>query len=161
MPRKLSQERIDEIVKRYRPRGWSIRESEHRWYWESAEADNGMRKGVRVKPRVIACPTLRDADSLFLFLHEVGHVRLGHFKLKLVRHREEFEAERFAIHVFRCEGIPVTKNIRTRIRERLRQHIKYDIEHNVPIQHHIARYAHKKCPRNERRASRKNHQSSH
>ena len=141
MARVLTQERINEIVKRYRPRGWRVRQSKYRWTWESAEADNGVRKGIRVGPRVIAVPTLIDDDSLFLYLHEVGHVTLGHFKHKLPRHREEFEAERFALHVFRTEGIPVTKIIMKGVRSRLRQHIKYDIDHGVPIQRHIARWA--------------------
>jgi hypothetical protein len=141
MARKLTQERIDEIVKRYRPRGWRVRQSKYRWNWESAEADDGVRNGVRVKPRTISVPTLIDADSLFLYLHEVGHVTLGHFQHKLPRHREEFEAERFALHVFRSEGIPVTKKIMKGVRARLNVHIQYDIDHDVPIQHHIARWA--------------------
>lgn len=139
--RKLSQERIDEIVKRYRPRGWRIRQSQHRWHWESAEADDGIRKGVRIGPRIIAVPVLIDDDSLFLYLHEIGHITLGHFKLKLPCHREEFEAERFALHVFRTEGLPATKAIMAGVRARMRLHIKADIKRGVPIQRHIARWA--------------------
>ncbi len=133
MPRKLTQERINEIVKRHRPRGWRVRQSHHRWKWESAEADD-----VR---RTLYVPTLKDDDSLFLYLHECGHVNQGHFKLKLPRHREEFEAERYALHVFRNEGIPVTKAIMKGVRSRLCGHIEYDIRRNVPIQRHIARWA--------------------
>lgn len=133
MPRALTQERINEIVKRHRPRGWRVLQSKYRWTWESAEADD--------KRRTIAVPTLKDDDSLFLYLHEVGHIVQNHFKLKLPRHREEFEAERFALHIFRNEGIPVTKAIMKAVRARLRGQIDYDIKRNVPIQHHIARWA--------------------
>lgn len=141
MPRALTQERINEIVKRHRPRGWRVRQSHHRWKWESAEADDGIRNGVRVGPRFIAVPTIIDDDSLFLYLHECGHVHQGHFKIKLPRHREEFEAERYALHVFRNEGIPVTKTIMKAVRTRLCAHIEYDIKRHVPIQRHIARWA--------------------
>jgi len=133
MSRRLSQERIDEIVKRHRPRGWRVRQSKHRWAWESAEADD--------KARILSVPTLKDDDSLFLYLHEVGHVKQDHFKLKLPKHREEFEAERFALHVFRNEGIPVTKAIMKSLRARLRGWIDYDIKRGVKVQHHIARWA--------------------
>ena len=141
MSRRLSQERINEIVKRYRPRGWRVRQSKYRWAWESAEADDGTKDGVRVRPRTISVPTLKDDDSLFLYLHECGHVHQGHFKLGLPKHREEFEAERYALHVFRNEGIPVTKAIMKAVRARLRGWIDYDIKRGVKVQHHIARWA--------------------
>ena len=133
MSRQLSQERINEVVKRHRPRGWRVRQSQHRWEWESAEADDTKR--------ILSVPTLKDDDSLFLYLHEVGHVKQDHFKLKLAKHREEFEAERFALHIFRNEGIPVTKAIMKAVRMRLCGWIDYDIRRGVKIQHHIARWA--------------------
>jgi hypothetical protein len=133
MSRVLTQERIDEIVKRYRPRGWRVRQSRHRWEWKSASANYNRR--------TLYVPTLKDAPSLFLYLHECGHVHQGHFKITLPRHREEFEAERYALHVFRNEGIPVTKAIMSGVRYRLGIHIEYDIKRNTPIQRHIARWA--------------------
>jgi hypothetical protein len=129
----LTLERINEIVKRHRPRGWRVRQSRHRWEWSSARANS--------RTRTLSVPTLDDADSLFLYLHECGHVHQDHFKLTLPRHREEFEAERYALHVFRNEGIPVTKTILEDARVRVRKHIDFDIEHDVPIQPHIARWA--------------------
>lgn len=131
--RKLTQERINEIVKRHKPRGWRVRQSSHRWTWESAEADNAER--------TLSVPTIICDVSLFLYLHECGHVHQGHFRIKLPRHREEFEAERYALHVFRTEGIPVTKDIMKGVRSRLCGHINYDIKRGVPIQRHIARWA--------------------
>jgi hypothetical protein len=149
MARVLTQERIDEIVKRYRPRGYTIKPTHHRWQWDTAEVCN--------KKRVIACPTLKDDESLFLFIHEVGHVTLGHFKHKLPRHKEEFEAERFALHVFRAEGIPVTKYIMNLVRLRLQGHIDYDLKRNIPILPHVARWARHRCYRG-RSTSIRNHQ---
>jgi hypothetical protein len=142
MSRVLTQERINEIVKRHRPRGWQVHQSAHRWRWESADAhDTRKINGKVVSTHLLEVPTLKDDDSLFLYLHEVGHVVQGHFKLKLPRHREEFEAERFALHVFRNEGIPVTRHIMKALRARLCGSIQYDIKRGIPIQHHIARWA--------------------
>jgi hypothetical protein len=138
----LTQERINEIVKRHRPRGWKVKQSAYRWKWSSADTHRTKRvNGIVQLVKLIEVPTINDDDSLFIYLHEVGHVVQGHFALKLPRHREEFEAERFALHVFRNEGIPVTKYIMKKVRYRLCQHIKYDIKHGNPIQHHIARWA--------------------
>ena len=50
MARKLSQARIDELVKRHRPIGWRVRQSEHRWTWSSATTS--------YKKRTMYVPTL-------------------------------------------------------------------------------------------------------
>lgn len=145
MSRVLTLERINEIVKRHRPRGWRVAQSKRRWDWSSASAN--------WEKRTLYVPTLKDDDSLFLYLHEVGHIVRRHFHLDLPAHREEFEAEHFAVHVFRTEGIPVTKLIVSDARARLCSHIEADIKKGVPIQRHIARWAnHKgKCRGRKRR----------
>jgi hypothetical protein len=136
MPKALTKERINEIVKRYRPRGWKIVESKQRWEWSSAAVWSGNR--------TIYAPSLIDDDSLFLYLHEVGHVRLGHFDIDIPKHREEFAAECFAFHAFRAEGIPITKLIAEDAKTRIRIWIGRDTKKGIPIQHHIARWAKKK-----------------
>ncbi len=149
MPRKLTQERINEIVKRHRPRGWRVAQSHHRWKWNSAASCN-------IK-RVLYVPTLKtnhkSDESLFLYLHEVGHVVKGHFGRKLAHHREEFEAEMFAVHIFRVEGIPITKYIRDTIRERLCDWIASDIKRGIEIERHIARWANHKVKTRGRKSS--------
>lgn len=132
----LSQERIDEIVKRHRPRGWRVAQSRHRWKWDSAACCN--------KKRILYVPTLKCDESLFLYLHEVGHIVRKHFARKLPHHVEEFEAELYAVHIFRAENIPVTKFIRQLIRARLCSWITSDAKKGVPIQRHIARWANHK-----------------
>lgn len=132
----LAQERIDEIVKRHRPRGWRIAQSKLRWTWSSARAE--------WKRRVLFVPTLKDDDSLFLYLHEVGHIVRRHWDVDLPKHREEFEAEHFAIHVFKTEGIPITKLIISDVKYRLREHIASDKKLGVPIERHIARWVNRK-----------------
>lgn len=131
--RPLTLEQIAEIVKRYRPRGWRIRQSHHRWVWRTAL--------VVWETKTIHVPTLKDEESLFIFMHEVGHITHGHFRMGLSSHREEFEAERFAIHIFRTEGIPVTQSIMNLARLRIQEWIKRDLKEDVVIQPHIARWA--------------------
>jgi hypothetical protein len=132
----LAQGRINEIVKRHRPRGWRVAQSRYRWDWSSAQADPNKR--------TLYVPTLKDDDSLFLYLHEVGHIVRRHWNVNLSKHREEFEAEHFAIHVFKTEGIPITNIIIRDVKYRLREHIKADRKRGVPIERHIARWVNRK-----------------
>ncbi len=135
MARKLTQSRIDELVKRHRPRGWRVQQSMKRWVSSSATTDYNKR--------MIYAPTLMDDDALFIFIHECGHIVLRHWHQVpyLAKHHEEFEAERYAIHIFRTENIPITKSIMADVRERLCWHIDNDIRRGVPIKRHIARWA--------------------
>ena len=150
MARVLTQERINEIVKRHRPRGWRVAQSEHRWKWNSAASCN-------IK-RILYVPTLkpdhRTDESLFLYFHEVGHVVKKHFERKLPHHQEEFEAELFAVHIFKVEGIPLTKYIRDTIRERLCSWIGSDIKKGIPVERHIARWANHKVKSSGRKRRR-------
>lgn len=129
----LAQDRIDAIVKRHRPKGWRVRESRHRYAVTSAEA--------HYEKRTLYVPTLCDTGSLFLFLHECGHVVSGHFHTSLPQHREEYEAERYAIHVFRNEGVPLSRNLLGEARSRVRGIINQDANRGIKIQPHIARWA--------------------
>lgn len=135
MTARLTKERIHDIVKRHRPRGWRIAESEHRWRWCSAEADDTKR--------ILRVPTLKDDESLFLYLHEVGHVLQRHFTLRppLPHHREEFEAERYAMYVFRTEGIKVTRTILEGARSRVNAAIERDERRGVKIQRQVLLWA--------------------
>jgi hypothetical protein len=142
---RLTQERIDDIVKRYRPRGWRVRQSKHRWEWSSASANPSKR--------TLYVPTLDDADALYLYLHEAGHVRLGHFEHDIPAHREEFAAEHFAVHTLRTENVCVTKLMIKDAKYRVRLHIDADIKKGIPIQRHIARWAGHKSAKRGRKAS--------
>lgn len=129
----LPQDRINEIVRRHRPRGWLVRQSKHRYAVSSAEA--------HYEKRTLYVPTVCDAGALFIFLHECGHVVSQHFHLELPTHREEYEAERYAMHVFRNEGIPLARAILNEARSRVRGIIDRDIRKGIKIQRHVARWA--------------------
>ena len=133
MSREISQYRIRDIAKRHRPKGWRVQESRKRWASSSGSA--------HWEHRTLYVPTLCDLDGLFIYMHEVGHVKQNHFNLRLPAHREEYEAERYALHIFRNEGLPVTRDMLDTARSRLRGVIDRDIKHKVPIQRHIARWA--------------------
>jgi hypothetical protein len=128
----LTRERIDEIVKRYRPKGWRVRESKHRYKSRSALADPARR--------VFYVPTLCDANALFLFLHECGHVHLRHWHIKQPAHREEFEAERYAANTLRSEGIQLPRWILDDARTRVGMHIEDDERRGIAIQPHVRRW---------------------
>jgi hypothetical protein len=100
----LTTARIGEIVKRHRPRGWRVRESKHRFKVNSGLADHNRR--------TLYVPTLIDESALFVFLHECGHVKHRHFDsdVKQPIHRDEFEAEQYAIHVFKNEELDYRAN---------------------------------------------------
>ncbi len=59
---KLTQQRIDDLVKRHRPRGWRVQQSMKRWRSSSAT--------THWDRRTIYAPSLIDDDALFLFFHE-------------------------------------------------------------------------------------------
>lgn len=111
---KLSAERIEGIIRRHRPRGWTLR------FRASGPAAIAY---VDDKTRVLKCPRIVDRETLFFFFHEVGHIRCGHFDDKVVTYVEEYEAERYAIAAMRAEGIPVSRQSMIDARERLRLHI--------------------------------------
>lgn len=129
----LTQDRIDGIVKRHRPRGWRVRESALRYKSQSALACPFKR--------TLYVPTLKDEGALFLFLHECGHVKHDHFKIVQPTHREEFEAEQFAVHVFTNEGIQIPRDVLSLARERVRLWIADDERKGVAIQAHVRRWA--------------------
>lgn len=58
----------------------------------------------------LRAPRPATRKALYIFLHECGHFALGHLpkgSSGKPRHREEYEAERFAIEKMRLGGIPV------------------------------------------------------
>lgn len=133
MSKPFTTEMIPALVKRYRPRGWTVQESRHRWTWTSAEANH-----VR---RTIYVPTLNDLDALQLFLHECGHIILKHWDHDQPKHKEEFEAEKFSLGILRNEGISVPKQNVLDAKVRVRGWISHDEARLISIKPHIRRWA--------------------
>lgn len=121
----------EEIVKRYKPKGWKII---HR----SKASPDALALSIHdAKGKRIICPKVVDRPTLFLYLHECGHVHLGHFKLTLETAREEYEAERWAMNTMRQEGIPVPRQVIKDAKWRVKKHIK-DAGGSAPA--HVKRY---------------------
>ena len=55
----------------------------------------------------IEAPRPFTRKALYVYLHEVAHVALGHFHGRRPRHLEEYEAEQWAHKRMRAHGIPV------------------------------------------------------
>lgn len=105
---------FEEIVRRYKPRGWKV------VYRAPVSAVAEALSIHDAKGKRIICPPVIDRETLYLYLHECGHVHLGHFSMELDTPREEYEAERWAINTMRAEGIPVPRACLEKARSRVR-----------------------------------------
>lgn len=111
----LTDQRIDEIIARHRPRGVELRWKERLHFnrkrslpFRPAHACDERNEIYCADPREFADEHDR-RRALAIFLHECGHFRAGkgHFKVKLPRHVEEYEAERWGHAMMRMEGISI------------------------------------------------------
>jgi hypothetical protein len=98
--------RIGEIVARATPRGWVV----VRDMPPPAGAPRGSILAYACSdPPEIHIPEEYDRYNLCLFLHEVGHIAMGHMRSEIANYREEYEAERYAIAACRAAKIPVPR----------------------------------------------------
>lgn len=107
----LTPEKIADIVRRYRPRGFRVAQSRHRSKVMSGLCD--------LENRILRVPLLRDVESLAVFLHECAHIHLGHFKRDIPHYEEEWEAERYSFLILRAEGIFVPSVVRRAMEYRI------------------------------------------
>lgn len=143
----------DEIIKRYRPRGWRIvhtkRKDELAVKTRRAMARGATRALPHDAPsigecdpfvRKIYCPTIVDPLTLQIALHEIAHVLLSHLVTTFPTHQAEFEAERWSFEIMRQNGIPVSRGIK-RMSTRYIKHCIRNAEragHEVP--RHIRKF---------------------
>jgi hypothetical protein len=128
------------IVKRHRPRGWRVSFTKRK-----DEVADDLRKHPDKAPKFdVACsypecrlfhiPHVVDAFTLHIALHEFGHVHLRHWdRGESLLHREEYEAERWAINIMRMEGVKVPRETMRRARVYVRWCIKHDEAAGRPI----------------------------
>jgi len=113
------------IIERYRPRGWKVIEK-----WPEDQGGFvtrwGRVSGITVyHEKTIYCLPVFTRESLYVFLHECGHVHLGHgddHESALALH--EFEAEEFAKVSMRSMGIAVPRGMLRSAREYVRSCIE-------------------------------------
>lgn len=146
----------DDIIKRHRPRGWKVYHSKRRTdiALEAKRKDDlGQKREGLINCAVadfgnktIRAPRVQCEYTLHILLHEYAHVHLGHGAFpddseKLPLHKQEYEADEWAMTIMKLEGVPVTKSIRVSSRRYVDHCITKDIKKGLPIHTHIARKA--------------------
>lgn len=95
---------FESLLLKYWPKGWRVRFHNESHYDGRAHKNN-------FHGRLLSIPPPESRQALMTGLHEIGHVRLGHFgKHPKPRYVEEFEAEHWAIATMRREGVPVPRS---------------------------------------------------
>ena len=121
MAGKNSEQKIREVVRRRKPRGWRVVERTPR---------NGAIGMVTQTRHVIYVPPLVDEEALFVFLHEVGHIVNHHLHAgpplpgDAPGWQIEYEAENWAIAAMRAEGFPVSRRMLAAARRNVRHRIE-------------------------------------
>lgn len=84
------------------------------------------RLGGRAFGDHIEAPRPVTRKALYIYLHEVGHVILGHCdaKCRKPRHLREYEAEKWAHDRMRAHGIAVPRIMTSRARSYVRRKIR-------------------------------------
>lgn len=136
---KISQKKLNEIVKRYKPNGVKVK-----WYKPENTAPRALKGFACYEQKLILSPKVECRNTLYLFLHEAGHFKTGHLPLDLPCHVEEFEAELWAMNVMRTEGIPIPKEMLREIKRYVKECISFDISKGINIRPHIKKWASRK-----------------
>lgn len=133
--RQLSLERIQEMMNRYLPMGWTIKAP---WKSKKHDGEASWAKGRRIS--LAKYPY--DAYSLYVFLHECGHVFMGHChpSSHMPLHLEEYEAERWALMILDIEGIKSPGSIVTSAKRNVRKAIGRDLAKQVAITERVQRW---------------------
>ena len=95
---------------------------------------------------------LENRADLFVFLHEAGHVKMGHLRksneVNPVLWRDEYEADQYAIAAMRACGVPIPRERLATHKGILRELIEASHEH--PDEEEILKYAYGKQWRKHR-----------
>ena len=134
--RNPSKEEVDELVKRYRPPGWTLKyKAKGKDIWTQCYAKKEIKE--------ILCPNpYHGRNELFVFIHECGHYWLRHWDRGLNHyHVEEYEAERWAIETLRRHGIAVPRRGLHEAKKYVRWCISQDEKKGIEIKSHVRRWA--------------------
>lgn len=117
--------RIREVVRQHHPRGWRLIERHPRY----------QSDGQALPPNRIYAPPLRTVYALYVYLHEVGHVRHKHIHPGRATANDppewqvEYEAEIYAIKSMRAAGFSVEKYVLDAARENVAMHLDNTFHH--------------------------------
>ena len=106
---------FDHLIAKYKPRGYEL-EQKHL----------AKHYGLTTNIRKITIPPLKSRHALFVFLHEVGHVRYKHLHIKDKRPswRHEYEADQYAIREMKKLRIAIPRRTLADAREVLRGYLE-------------------------------------
>lgn len=124
--------RARQIMHSYKPRGWKIK--------MGGAHQRGASGLCDYDSRTIFVPLVCDDYSLFVYLHEVGHVRL-HTRSKKPGHVTEYEAEAYARRMLRACGFRVTRTMLVAGKRYVANVIKMDQINGLPIDPVVRRWA--------------------
>ncbi len=135
MPKPLTPARVQQIVKRWRPKGYRLiwdRRRRAKSFWHPP---TGLYNPSR---RTIAMAPITNPDTLCAFLHECAHARLKHGHGPV--HLEEWEAEHSSLDRVRKYGYRVSLSYRLRTFVMLGRYIRLDRRNGVPIDPRVTRW---------------------
>lgn len=94
------------LVKTYKPKGYTL----YRLHGNAAKTADGVvspgEKTIKINM------DLNEPWRSLVFLHEVGHIRCRHNSVKIHSHwREEYEAWKWALKVWRDHKIPLKREL--------------------------------------------------
>lgn len=136
MARAVSEQTIRQLAQRHRPRGWRLFETKHR-----TKTQSGFVVFEPVWKRKIEVPRLTTLYALFVAFHEFGHVHCRHHENGVQpAHVDEFQAEMFAVGLFRTYLLPISRTIWANIHTNLLAVIAQDEANSVEIWPEIRRW---------------------
>lgn len=113
-----TKKKFDEIVGKYQPDGWKVRQVKRVPGGDCAGIAIWNKKTIYTKP-------VKDLRTLQVYLHEAAHVHLNHLGLPVRKPMmvEEYEAEMWSFAALVNEGIPVTSQMISDAKNNVRTHM--------------------------------------
>jgi len=114
--------RFAEVAKRYRPAKTVVLFRKDKQFIPA----HAVIHADGTRELYVPSPVCR--ESLFIYLHECGHMHLGHCKptYKEPLWKQEWEAEQWAIAAMRRERLPVPRSMITRAKLYIKECIEVD-----------------------------------
>lgn len=139
MPKKISHGLVDKMLRTYTPPGWTV-----------IERQTAHTSGVASRKKVIITPRIIDAYNLAVFLHEAAHGWF-HFDQDLPEHMEEYEAEKWALKIFKRHGLVADRELRRNMRFNVARAVKRDEKRTpkIKINPKVRRWANYRDSRSE------------
>jgi hypothetical protein len=128
--------RARQIMHSYTPRGWKVKMGGAQQRGASGLCDWSEKR--------LYVPLVCDDYSLFVFLHECGHVRCRHGYDTRPSHMIEYEAEMYAQGALRECGFRVTREITRAGKAYVADEIIKDRIKGLPIDPQVNRWANRK-----------------